>query len=121
MTIRNKNDLRIAYVILRMCMKGKPNSDRLPELKREIRRYLREHNDSDRRLVKGDWDSYVLLITLPDFIATAEDADEWFMDREYIERYYTYYDCTGKPFTSWYKLFKRNGRWMAYHSVGVDV
>lgn len=117
MTIRDKDDLKLAYVILRMC----PNSGRLPELKREIRRYLREHNDSDRRVVKGEWDSYVLLITLPKFIDSVEDADEWFMAEEYIEPYYTYYDCTGTPFTAWYKIFQRNGRWMAYHYVGYDV
>lgn len=117
MTIRDKDDLKFAYEILRMC----PNSDRSPELKREIRRYLREHNDSDRRVVKGEWDSYVLLITLPEFIESAEEANEWFMAKEYIESYYTYYDCTGRLFTCWYKIFQRNGRWMAYHRVNADV
>ena len=117
MMIRDKDDLKLAYVILRMC----PNSDRLPDLKRDIREYLKRDDNPDRYMVKGDWDFYILLITLPEFIESAEEANEWFMAEEYIEPYYTYYDCTGRPFTCWYKIFQRNGRWMAYHRVNADV
>ena len=30
------------------------------------------------------------------------------------------YDCTGQPYTAWYKLVNRRGMWYAYHYIGID-
>ena len=30
------------------------------------------------------------------------------------------YDCTGQPYTAWYKLVNRRGMWYAYHCIGID-
>ena len=75
-----------------------------------------------RRLVKDDGiDGYVELVSIPDVFDTADAADEFFRDFLYMECRPSMYDCTGQAFTGWYKLFKRHGRYHAYHSVAVDV
>lgn len=114
--IRNGEDLRINYWLIR----NLPANADLAELKRAIREYT--HRESDRRIIKEyGIDGYVCLIELPDDLKDEREADDYFRDAEYIDKYWSYYDCTGRPFTSWYKLFKRNGRWMAYHAVNFDV
>lgn len=116
MVINNLQDLRNAYVELMMfgdCGKIGKN------LKKSIRDYNKR--TSDRHVIKQDFDYSVWVIDLPEEITSKEAAEDYFKEHEYIERYYTYYDCTGRPFTSWYRVFERNGRWIAYHSIGIDV
>lgn len=93
------------------------------EVIKELKKAIRDYNNrsTDRRCVKGDWDGYIMLIEFPDYIETKEDAEEHFHECEELRYHWSPYDCTGQHFTSWYKLFKRNGRWMCYHSIGVDV
>lgn len=117
--IRNEKDLRRAYEVLRMCFEFGANNTQVADLKRDIRKYLKR--TSDRRLIKSDWDNCIVLVTLPDFIDNREDAEEYFEAREYICPRYPAYDCTGRPFTAWHKVFKRNDRWMIYHCVTTDV
>lgn len=147
-TIRNKKDLKCAYSWMRFIeAQFKENGvghgvseEYLKQLKRDIRAY----NEKDKNIVDngyfkyearyaysyGDDDNgYVELITFPLFFGTEElikinsieEADEFFREWFYIEPYYTYYDCTGRPFTSWYHVFKRRGTWFAYHRVNYDV
>lgn len=67
-------------------------------------------------------DGYVLKFPLPENITSAEDADEYFREYEYLYYRPSAYDCTGQHFTSWYKIFRKpDGRFWAYHSVSVDV
>lgn len=124
--IRNGKDLRRAYQIVRFFKNN--DQDTLPtviNIKREIRAYLGEEADSSLylRIIKEDFDYYVELLTLgdDDGETTETDAEAYFRETEFIPMTYSAYDCTGRPFTCWYKVFKRRGLWMAYHCVGIDV
>ena len=93
---------------------------KIQELKRELREY--SHRKSDRKyFAESDYGYYKLLIELPEYIKTYEDADEYFKEEEYMTCRPSQYDCTGQHFTLRYKIFKRNGRFMAYHECGIDV
>lgn len=119
MTIANNRDLRIAYTILALAEEhNKP--DLAMSTKKTIRNYL-SLPPKHRRIIRSSYDDFVELVELPAFIRTAEEADEYFMDALFIEPTYAAWDCTGKPFTRYYKLFQRHNRWMAYHFVNYDV
>lgn len=91
------------------------------ETKRKIRKLTRKNND-DRRVVKHyDDGSFIELIKLPDYITDMEMAKDWFDENEKREYIPSPYDCTGQAFTEWCKIFQRNGRFMAYHSIGLDL
>ena len=91
------------------------------DYKKEIRAYVNKKT-SDRRIIKEyGIDGYIELIALPERLTDLENAIEYFEDVEKIYYRPTYYDCTGQAFTSWYKVFKRNDRFFAYHSVCFDV
>lgn len=123
--IRNGKDLRRAYQIVRFFKNN--DQDTLPtviNVKREIRAYLGEEADSSlyRRIIKEDFDYYVELLTLGDDAGETEtEAINYFRETHFIPVYHSQYDCTGRPFTCWYKIFKRRGLWMVYHCVGIDV
>jgi len=100
-------------------------------LKRELRRWA--HRDTGvmdvglgfmvrSRIVKDDGiDGFVALLELPKVLDTEEEAQEFFDEFIKIDYRPSMYDCTGQAFTGWYKLFRRNGRFYVYHSVGMDV
>lgn len=90
-------------------------------LKKAIRGYT--HRPSHEDVIVKDYgiDGFLIRFPLPDYIDSKAMAKAYFEDRcEYHYRP-SPYDCTGQLFTRWYKLFLRNGRWWAYHSVGCDV
>lgn len=99
------------------------------EIKRELRRWAHKGTAVDvgmgfmveRRVFGGDCDGYTELVTIPEVFDTEESADEFFKDFIWMDSPRSMYDCTGKAFTSWYHLFKRNGRFYAYHRVAMDV
>ena len=94
--------------------------DLIDEIKREVRRWA--NKPIKRRLVKEyGIDGYVELVALPEGIDNEERANDYFHEYIYIEPVNSPFDCTGKAFTGWYKLFNRNGRFYAYHSVNMDV
>ena len=140
--IHNKRDLRQAYEMVRFIDKlyaeygvgAGIDKEYYQQLKRDIRsytnkderwkdngyfryfaRYAYSYGDSD--------DGYVELIMFPcDYFCDAiEEAEKFFEEWFYIHPYYTMYDCTGKPFTAWYHVFKRGEKWCAYHKVSYDV
>lgn len=126
MTIRNNDDLRLAYEILGIYAKRDREadfkakwSDRIILLKREIRAFTNAENK--RPVVAfSDEDSVTYLQILPESIQTTEEADAFFYD--YMERVIcSPYDCTGKLFTVRHKAFQRHGRFYVYHTMGVDV
>lgn len=96
-------------------------NENIIDLKRTIREYA--HRKSDRRYLANISDDsyYTVLITLPEYIKTYEDADEYFKEEEFMTCRPSQYDCTGQHFTRWYKIFKRNGRFVAFHKCGVDI
>ena len=126
MTIRNNDDLRLAYEILGIYAEWDREadfkakwSDRIIFLKREIRAFTNAENK--RPVVAfSDEDSVTYLQILPKNIQTAEEADAFFYD--YMERVIcSPYDCTGELFTVGHKAFRRRGRFYVYHTMGVDV
>lgn len=123
MTVHSKEDLRLAYWLLLEYKKaGKGDSPKAGELKKTIRSY--QHLPHSTEIIRDDgMDGYISLMQLPETLddASKEDAVEWFENMCYIEPTYSAYDCTGRPFTSWYKVFRRRGHWFAYHSVAFDV
>lgn len=50
-----------------------------------------------------------------------EDVEAWFTENRYIHGVNSQYDCTGCLFTEWFKVFRRRGRWYAYHCIGMDI
>lgn len=126
--IKTKRDLKFAYGFLSILEKEASNQKEneklqksIVDLKKEIRAAVNKAAD-DRRIVKEyGIDGYIELIALPERLTDLENAIEYFEDVEKIYYRPTYYDCTGQAFTSWYKVFKRNDRFYAYHSVCFDV
>lgn len=127
MIIRNNKDLRKAYTLLRFyvdTLKTLPSTprheERIVELKRDIRKYTNTPVE-EGNCICNDWDSAVVVKPFPDFITSEESAEEWFMNNEYMASPNSPWDCTGKMFTCWFKVFKRRGKFWFYHSVALDV
>ena len=92
------------------------------KIKKAIREKNRKEDETkDRRIIKGDWDGYLVKIYCPEWVQTMEDAEEWFDEFERIEMIYYPWDCTGQWFTSWHRIFCVNGKWICYHDVAMDV
>ena len=130
--IRNNNDLKTAYIMLRWFNANKQYGKKevTDELKRDIRAYTRKsiycvdngYINYEYRYIKDNGiDGYVELVLMPDGIESLEQAKKIFQENIWMPPYYSFYDCTGTPFSKWYHMFKRNGRYMAYHAVGFDV
>lgn len=122
-TIRSKRDLELAYMYVKWFSEDVKNPKAVQlviEAKREIRRYTKPVNDG-RRIIKNDEEGYIELVELPERLADEADAAKYFEENVFIHYHPTYYDCTGQLFTNWYKIFRRTGKFMAYHSVGIDV
>lgn len=120
--IINDHLLKIGYELLNIYKEMNYSyyyPEKINELKRNIRQYV--HRETDRRILHGDCDGYTLLIQCPDWVKTEENAEEWFNDNEYISCGWSPYDCTGQLFTNWYSCKERNGKWICYHSIGIDV
>ena len=130
MTVRNMSEAKIAISCIRLfedCAKKDPSrkisNDRdsyIVQTKRSLRKFLKR--TLDERIVKDNgFDGYISLVTLSEYVQDEESAKEYFEEELRLVCYPSQYDCTGQAFTCWYKLFERNGRWMAYHCVGYDV
>ena len=144
--IENKLEFRAGYETLRLLqewLKVTQDDERIESLrqriidkKRALRAYANRDNKIDvgmgfkceHRIIKdGGIDGYIELVSIPEVYDTLEDtedgpgAETFFRDFFYREVRPSMYDCTGQSFTNWYKLFKRNGKFWAYHSVGFDV
>ncbi len=137
--VTNGREYRTGYEVLRTltnCTTGTLESYTI-ELKRSLRQYARRKAVYDvglgftceRRIIKDyGIDGYIELVSIPTVFDTLEDSDangpgaETFF-KDFIEKraYQSMYDCTGQAFTSWYKIFKRQGQFWAYHRVAVDV
>lgn len=129
MTIRNRDDLRLAYELLAILSDPDRKVDdpeglakHIANLKRTIRLYSHRETGYDRRIIRDcGMDGYISLERLPADIKDLEDANEFF------ERFMTHqyrpsaYDCTGQAITSWYKVHRRSDGFYAYHSVSFDL
>lgn len=95
--------------------------DKIVKMKRYIRKYHKEDVNNRRIVQDRGIDGYVVLIYLPDWIKTKEEAEDWFEVNEYMECPNSPYDCTGALFTGWHYIAKRNGRWELWHCICADV
>lgn len=128
--ITNDEKLRDAYVLLMFMQKDVPASSKkkanVKNLAATVKREIRSYNNrpaSNVRIISGDYNGHLDLVRLPDELDRMhkEVAADWFREHCYLESYITPYDCSGWEFTSWYKLFRRQGHWFAYHKVCRDV
>lgn len=128
--IRNNNDLRIKYEALRMFIElaeemGKQNDaklqDAIKEYKKEIRGYLNRRNKQSlfRGTLVKDYgcDGLIEKIVVPFDIA---DAEIWFENEIYMPPINSAYDCTGRAFSGWHRIYKQGGRTVIYHRVCID-
>ncbi len=128
-SVSNNKQLGVAYVLLRYYEGGTngPARDKalIAENVKEVKRAIREYVGrpaTESQLVKDyGIDGYIVKFPLPERISTEGEAEEYFLSQHYIEATNSPYDCTGKAFTEWYRIFKIRGRFYAYHSVGFDV
>ena len=128
MYISNATDYRINLTLMRMLEKEVDqvdNPDRARDFiktcKRALRQFAHREVGYERKVIKGDYDGYIELVRLPDDLNSVEQATEFFQDFFSYPPICSPYDCTGKPFTQWFKVFTRNNGFYAYHSVGIDV
>lgn len=120
--IVNNRLLKVAYELLDIYKElnyDYYHPEKIIKLKQNIRQYTQRK--TDRRILHGDFDGYVELISCPGWVETDEDAEEWFVAKEYRPIVYSSYDCTGRLFTCWHKCKERNGKWICYHCVCADV
>ena len=125
MTITSYNQLEVAYEVLLLYTNNKKNNKPyVIELKKAIRNFHKRQEEKTKDIINvfdSDYDGYTKLQALPEYIETFEEAKEYFEEYLYIPVYRTYYDCTGKPLTSWHKICKRNNRFYVYHRINYDV
>ena len=138
MRVRNSKEYREAHAWIRLLEEalerngfGKPEGIRkeIADQKREMRRWANRSSAIDvgmgfkveRRIVKNDFESGIVLESIPEVFDDEESATEFFEDFLKMEYQWGPYDCTGQIFTTWYKIFKRNGQYWAYHAQAMDV
>lgn len=124
MIVQSDRDLRVAYELLNIFTDRGVIADlKIVEIKRSIRSFSNQPESKTKIVCDNGIDGYIALQQLPEFTNEydLEEANEYFRKMEVIEPTYSMYDCTGKPFTNWFKVFRRNGHWFAYHSVSFDV
>lgn len=130
MYIANNAALKVAYEELifwendpRLKDNALINDIIIKKLKERIRDYFRRINQRTGRLVK--WypggDGEIWLEELPETVKTEQAAEDWFLYHKYREVTPSPYDCTGQLFTAWYKIFKRNEKYVVYHCICRDV
>lgn len=129
MEIRNINELRNAYSEISLYNSIVENrftsiSAKLQERIKKVKKAIRKYNRKEPKpvIIKDNGiDGWIEKIVLPENIRTRKEADEYFLTNEYMECSPSQYDCTGQLFTSWYKIFERQGRYIAYHYISRDV
>ena len=121
-TITNNQEYTVMRQYLRYLshVNGIKNSEHFKQVKKAIRKY--EHQPiSEKRVFNADFDAMTLVYPLPEWLESADEADEYFRTDEFIEAPRCAWDCTGQQFTAWYKIFKRAGRFWCYHRICRDV
>lgn len=122
--IMSKKELKYAYHCVKfMKENGQKDNSFCLELKKQIRDFNNKPSPTSWIVKDYGIDGYIILQLLPEFLNqySIEDVKEYFEEQEVIQCPNSLYDCTGKSFTSWYKIFYRHNRWYAYHSISIDV
>ena len=138
MVINNKKDLEAAYFLMRYFENRlKTTKDTnlwntfnyiIAKYKKDIREYYNYRNRpifTNRYIAfsSENGDYYVEKIKLP-FLGNynKKEVEELFEENYFIQCPNSPWDCTGKPFTSNFVVFKNSfGEWWAYHVISLDV
>lgn len=127
MKIKNKTDLRWAYVVLGYYEKEyqKCVDDDLQVKINKLKVAIRNYNKMpvDSRIVQDDGaDGYVKLIYMPRYFDNLDkdEVKKYFEEHYVLGRPNSMYDCTGQAITSWFTVVRRGGRWVVYHSISFD-
>ena len=97
-------------------------NDYLIHLKRDLREWIKRDDGEPRNVIFFDGGGRIALEELPvNPEWCREDVEAWFAENRYIHGVNSQYDCTGCLFTEWFKVFRRRGRWYAYHCIGMDI
>lgn len=92
------------------------------DLKRDLREWIKRDDGEPRNVIFFDGGGRIALEELPvNPEWCMEDVEAWFTENRYIHGVNSQYDCTGCLFTEWFKVFRRRGRWYAYHCIGMDI
>ena len=136
MFIRNKKELEDAYIFLRYWESQaktniNPEFKKLYELmiikyKKDIRAYYNRFSASENTYLvyaNETGDGYVEKVKLPILgNYTKKEVEELFEENYFIQCPNSPWDCTGRPFTSRFCVYKNSyGEWWAYHSISLDV
>lgn len=123
-------ELRAGYIAIRTAedmerISGKKvvaTNDYLIQLKRDLREWIKRNDGEPRNVIFFDGGGRIALEELPvNPEWCREDVEAWFTENRYIHGVNSQYDCTGCLFTAWFKVFRRRGRWYAYHCIGMDI
>lgn len=128
LNIRNRDDLKNAYILLncfkRFVAENEGSAEHIvSQIKGAIRSYYKkEKTEREMRLVKSyGIDGFIVLTELPEFLQSVEEAREYFEKEKMLVCKPSAYDCTGQSFTVGYKIVERQGKLWVYHHVGCDV
>lgn len=116
-SINNNEDLRMAYRLVNYIDANK--REVIDSIKREIRVYVKKSNE--RKIIRNHYDSWIEVIVLPNWIKSSKEAEWYFHDMIMMEYEPCEYDCTGQLFTRYHKIAERNGKFICYHFVCMDV
>lgn len=121
----NRKDIRLTYSLIRDFEKSlradgaDPNvSNFLVKMKREL---LGAIHEKPRHIFGATYDGFIEIVELPADLITKADAEEYVEEFVRIPYRPSYYDCTGQWFTAWTKVARRDGKWVCYHHVSMDV
>lgn len=96
-------------------------------LKKQLRKQMKD--DALMEFKHGkcvkQYDDGNIIILMPmleaSFNLSKDEVERLFEDKYEIPIPNSPYDCTGQPFTSWFKVIKRRGLWWVYHAIAYDV
>ena len=96
------------------------------KLKKQLRKRMRDDALLDFKhghcIKQYDDGSIIVLMPILEasFNLSKRDVELLFEGKYEIKLPNSPYDCTGQPFTSWFKVVKRRGLWWAYHAISYD-
>lgn len=124
--VRNYDDVKWKLTVIHMA-EGHPteyNKKVVKACKKEVRKfYKRVCAPKNHWTIKDEGDASTELIKLPDSCSnfTYGQIYQYFDDYFSIPAPNSPYDCTGRPFTVWFKPVFRRGSWYVYHRINFDV
>ena len=124
--IKSRDEYRSGIMTLRIIQElaeshGVDAKDIIDDMKRSLREYAHRPLPEDRLIYWNDYGYMTMLEMMPVWVKTEEEAEEYFDEEMRMVCRPSIYDCTGDLFTISHKIFRRHGRFMVYHSMGMDI